>query len=157
MWYNKFMDIDLRRVRGWLYRNATPVKIIRGEEFAYHISDQEVEIANEVPFNIETYIKFCKRRGLKYDIDPYILCLLHEIGHDQTIFFLTSFKYNWDFLIAFLVERPSINYFMYWLRCQIYYRLPCEWAATEWAIDFINNNIKEVRELETYITEVKND
>ena len=83
--------------------------------------------------------------------------LLHEIGHDQTIFFLTSFKYNWDFLIAFLVERPSINYFMYWLRCQIYYRLPCEWAATEWAIDFINNNIKEVRELETYITEVKND
>ena len=144
------MKIDRRKLRGWLYRNATPVNVEYGDVFCYTLSTQTVTVSEELPLNINWYINHCKHLGMKYDVQWWVLCLLHEIGHDQTIFFLNEFEYLLDWASC-ICETPSFTMFGAWLKNQIYFRLPAERAATNWVVDLVNNHIDEVRELERYV------
>jgi len=147
------MEIDRRKLKGWLSRNLTPVKVEYGEEFSYSLENQVVTISKELPDHYDEYLNFCKKKGLTEEIKPFALCLLHELGHDQTIFFMNELEYFVDSSLSIFTQTPSYTEFGRKLKYSLYYRLPCEIAATRWAIDFINNNIELVRELETFIKE----
>lgn len=148
------MKIKIRKLKKWLYDNATEANIKYGDDFCYVFHDDTVVFAHELPEHIEWYKNFCFKKGLKYrDVNDYIICLLHEVGHAQTLIFLNDLYHFVDFNVSKIVETESFTKFGAWLKCQIYFRMPCEQVATDWMIDFINNNIEEVRELESYLYE----
>lgn len=147
----EYYSIDGRKLRGWLYRNATPVRVKYDDTFSYLINDQVVTISKELPDHLDEYINFCKKKGLKYEVNPYILCLLHEVGHDQTLLFMNEFDYIIDSIINTITNTYSKFDFIRKLKYKLYFSSPTEVAATMWAIDLINENIDEVRELESYV------
>lgn len=153
MWYNNYMKIDRRKLRAWINKNLTPVKVVYDDCFSYINRDQTVTICTELPDHYEEYEAFCKHRGLKYKVHPMVICLLHEIGHDQTLLFLNEFYYTIDHIIDKITGTYSYTELGRKLKYSLYFRSPVEVAATDWLVDFVNNNINEVRELETYVTE----
>lgn len=145
------MKVYKRKLNKWLKDNLDEIiKVKYGELFCYYIGDQSITISHEVPDHIHWYKSYCKKLGLKYDVSDHALCLLHEIGHDQTIWFIGDIRNFIDRTLSAIVETDSYFVFTSWIKCQIYFRLPCEHEATLWAVDFINNNIEEVRKLESY-------
>lgn len=140
--------VDRRKLKRWVSKYITPVDIKYDDDFYYSIDTQTVAVSHEIPDHINWYKEFCFSKGLLYDVNDFTLCMLHEIGHDQTLFFISDFKCFIDSIISNFVQTTVTSSKLYWLRCQIYFRLPCEIAATEWAIDFINNNIEAIKELE---------
>ena len=145
------MRIDRRKLKGWLYRYLTPVNVEYGDDFCYKLSTQTVIVSENLPDSIYFYLDFCKKRGLKKEVDPWVLCLLHEIGHDQTLLFINSVSCLFDSLLGKFAESDSYTMLGVRIKMFIYFRLPAEKAATDWAIDFINNNLDKVKELESYL------
>ena len=144
------MKIKKKSLEKWLDEYVTIVDINYGDDFYYSFGDQAITISKDLPDHIDIYKKFCYKKGLKYNVNDYVICLLHEVGHDQTILFLNEFLYWIDMKLAILLESiECYNYLLHWIVCQIYFRLPCEIIATKWMINFINNNLSAVRELES--------
>ena len=145
--------MNKRKLNSWLDKNATRVDIKWDSEWCYTAPDSLITITKDKPHDLEWYIDFCKSKGLKHDVSWYTLCLLHEIGHDQTVYFLDEWEYKIDFIGSYITSIYSFTRFGLWLKCQLYFRLPTEIVATEWAVDFINNNYKEVLKLEDILKE----
>lgn len=84
----------------------------------------------------EVWSNFLKEE-FKVDYNSYVMSVLHEIGHIETytedlnterelIYFLLQMKYEEDNFEDFNNE---------------YFKIPMEYIATEWAIDFYKNNM----------------
>lgn len=80
-----------------------------------------------------------------YYIDPFYTSFLHELGHDQTLHLLEEdeIAYTED-AEKYLCNTEEVDIFE---ANMIYYHLPREIIATEWAIDFIKINPDAVKEL----------
>ena len=83
----------------------------------------------------EIWSEFLKRE-FKIDYDPYVMSVLHEVGHIMTftedlneereiIYFLLQMKYTDDNFEDFNNE---------------YFKIPMEYEATAWAVDFYREN-----------------
>ncbi len=75
----------------------------------------------------------------------FLLSLFHEIGHYMTFDDLgeEDFAYSCD--VKALLGTTDDD-------AKIYFRLPIEIAATNWAIDYINEHPTEISKLEKAIT-----
>lgn len=82
---------------------------------------------------------------LAVDVHPFFIALLHEIGHH-----ITRDQVSNNTILRTLVQAISDND----KRRIAYYHMPDEWAATEWAIDYINNNSDTVYNLAIQFNEV---
>ena len=143
----EYYSIDGRKLRGWLYRNATPVKVKYDNEFSYLINDQVVTISKELPDHLDEYINFCKKKGLKYEVNPYILCLLHEVGHDQTLLFMNELDYIIDSIINKITNTYSKFDFIRKLKYKLYFSSPTEVAATMFDIIADQDDVDMLNEL----------
>ena len=73
--------------------------------------------------------KVCIDLGLGYDIDIFWLSFFHELGHSETYHLVDE--------SAFLIDADLLG--------DDYYYHPREIIATEWAVNYINNNIDKVK------------
>lgn len=85
------------------------------------------------------------KKEFNINYDPYVMSILHEIGHIKTytedlnternlIYFLLQMKYEEDNFEEFNNE---------------YFKIPMEYNATKWAVEFYRNNYEFCTELST--------
>lgn len=85
--------------------------------------------------------KYINKKGCG-DIEPFTISFLHELGHHNTIFSFSNCRYNLLNFIDKVVSKTN-----YRIANFCHFRLSHERVATEWAIDFIKNNPKQVKKL----------
>ena len=107
-------------------------------DFGYWIDKDTIDYSLTTTEKIrDSWNSWIEEVGCEYVIDFFYSAFLHELGHSETIDQLTDEE--WEISSAALLD-PSITY------CE-YYHLPRELAATQWAVDYINNHTREVTEL----------
>lgn len=120
------------------------------ESDSYYDDGEELIVLGglTVPTADEIFIKYCHSLGLSYEVDIEVLSFLHELGHGETLHIATEEdELNRDLTIMLcnLLGVEDEEDFM------MYFTTPIEAMATEWAVNFCNENIEKVKELERKI------
>ena len=119
------------------------LKVKKGDSFYCYPQCNEIHIP--MVWNEEQTKHFIDNIKTKYNpewvdqIDDYIWCFLHELGHIEMD----------RFYISDMLFRPILVFFanlsfMTKLVDTLYYKLPKETDATDWAIHYVNKNFKQL-------------
>ena len=121
------------------------IKVEYDAEFQYHILTDLITVTPNISYNYEEFMRFALSRGLELNPGPWVLAFFHEVGHSQTLL------EDWldEYMDDYFETRDR-------LRLTAYMEHPVELAATDWAIDYINNNKEEVMQLVKDIDEKMN-
>lgn len=84
--------------------------------------------------------------GLKYELSDFWTSLLHELGHSITWPSFTDEEIDECNDMKELLQKEDESSFAENVH-SIYFHLPIELAATQWAVEFINTRPKAVEEL----------
>lgn len=115
-----------------------------GTDFEYDFEDSTIHFAVVLSSLVEDwfYQFITSNFDFPYTCDPFITSFFHELGHDQTYMDFTEDeyeKYRKDVDdIAQMDDTKDKN--------MTYFSLPFEFAATEWAVQYIKENKEEIRE-----------
>jgi len=127
-------------------KSITPTTKVyfKKNEGSYYSNDNEINI--QLDFRKENVANFTEhlytqhKCKVAYKIHPYIWKMLHEIGHFYTIEYCET-----DPLALFIIanadcktkeEEKEVDF--------VYYNMPVEYAATDWAANFVKNNKKKI-------------
>ena len=117
-----------------------------GYDFEYNFEKERVQFPLASDSIHDDYFSEFISKVFQYDVpNPYMMSLLHEIGHHFTGF---DFSDEDEEYYLQKVEEISNRLFNDSNNKQIYfeyYSLPQEVAATAWAVDFYRNNEKKIR------------
>lgn len=127
--------------------NVEEIKLTR--EFTYCRIDKTINIGIVDQPTVGTWFEdFLLDNGCEYENIPYpLLAFLHEVGHSQTIENFNEEELTWCSLMKESPVDPEdkkYSVFKYW-------KIPDEWAANEWLINFVNQHITAVANLWTDI------
>ena len=123
------------------------VTIDENDEFAYYYDDCLIEVAwpeDENPENegmkdlFITYIKAQYNIDLSDEADYFVFSFLHELGHHMTMDYLTK-----EELLRELVLRRVIQLLGTEKTNRLYYNLPSEVAANDFASEWFNEKSVE--------------
>lgn len=135
-----------KALKTWLDENGyDELDVEVGEDFLFYQGIDLISVALAQPqFCIEAWDKFLAELGLNIVIDSFYSSFLHELGHYETLHLFDEDEITESINIRMsLAEKDNIteeNHLEYW-------RLPEEIAATQWAVDFMNENTEAVRHL----------
>lgn len=100
-----------------------------GNEFAYYYEENLVVVD---PFDKdEAFLNFARKNGLNETVSSFVISFFHELGHNETI----------DFVEEYDGDKNALS-------AEEYFNLEEEFEATAWAIDFCNENLELVKEIE---------
>ena len=84
--------------------------------------------------------------NLRYEVDSFWTCFLHELGHSMTWGSFTEEEIEENYRDKEWLEESDESSFAESVH-SLYFHLPVEIAATEWAVRFINTNPNAIKEL----------
>lgn len=113
--------------------NEFECEVVIGDEFAYYYEENKI-VVNPTDTD-EEFVALARENGLNEEVSNFVISFFHELGHNETIDFCEEYDGDKD---ALTIEE--------------YFYLDEEYEATMWAIDFCNNNMDIVREIEKNIT-----
>lgn len=117
------------------------VTAVIGADFCYYDSLNRIQFSLVVPKeSMKAFTQFAINNGLKVDCGDFILALFHELGHSETIDLLDEEETAYCLGKKRILGNNRSDY-------QEYMRLADEFAATAWAINYINNNAEKVKML----------
>ena len=128
-----------------------------GLDYTYEIKSHKViyaiiEKASD-DFVEKDFAQFLYEYGCEREVGIGILSLLHEIGHHMTYFSLNEKELvdsEWDKMcLEFASGYYEQNHYNHNI---IYWHTPVEFVANVWAIDFVNEHIEAVKELQSILT-----
>ena len=136
----------------WLDKNDLHIENIWfSSDFAYRLS------TNEILFGLYSYEEtaqvfdeFLDEIGLEIEniLNP-VLAFLHEVGHSRTIH---QFSDEELILYYHIKENLNLNYLAdpdaFPTNMKAYWRMNDELAANQWLVDFVNNNLEAIIELQ---------
>lgn len=103
--------------------------VVIGNEFAYYYEENLVVVD---PFDKdEAFLNFARKNGLNETVSSFVISFFHELGHNETI----------DFVEEYDGDKNALS-------AEEYFSLEEEFEATAWAIDFCNENLELVKEVE---------
>lgn len=106
-----------------------------GTDFYYYYKQNKIEYSVLVSERMDKlFLNYAKTIGLEKEIPIFILSLLHEIGHSKTYDTLTPEEVELSQATKAILDGEKDQ------DCFEYFNTPEEKIATEWAIEFINNN-----------------
>lgn len=109
--------------------NEFECDVVIGNEFAYYYEENLVVVD---PFDKdEAFLNFARKNGLNETVSSFVISFLHELGHNETI----------DFVEEYDGDKNALS-------AEEYFSLEEEFEATTWAIDFCNENLELVKEIE---------
>lgn len=122
---------------------------------SYYDLDEEEIVLGGVPDKVadRVFMRYVRELGLMGDWNINTLTFMHELAHHLTLHLLDEEEVE---------ESQQIKTFCSFLcnsfgddenACNMYFRCPEEAIATEWAVDFINNNIDIMKEFECKLIE----
>ena len=130
-----------RVLNKYLKDNDFDCKVAMATDFAYYWEEELITYSLVVSERMnKMFLDFAKRKGLKVDCGIFILSFFHELGHHLTIDDLTEEEEEECEAVKDTLTDNDAD-------CEKYFSLLDEWLATSWAIDYINNNVDEIREL----------
>lgn len=83
--------------------------------------------------------------GCNLKLDTFFTAFLHELGHSETYYTFTEEEISEQEELKDLISEDPSSFAL--TPHQAYFHLPVELAATQWAVNFINNNHDKVKEL----------
>ena len=104
-------------------------KVEIGEEFAYYYFEETIVV--NPSDNDERFLNFARRHGLNEKVSSFVISFFHELGHHETLDLVEECEGN----------KNELDF-------EEYFNLEEEFEATMWAIDFCNNNMDIVKEIE---------
>lgn len=100
-----------------------------GNEFAYYYEENLIVVD---PFDKdEAFLNFARKNGLNETVSSFVISFFHELGHNETI----------DFVEEYDGDKNALS-------AEEYFNLEEEFEATAWAIDFCNEHLELVKEIE---------
>ena len=120
-------------------------EVYESNTFEADVTQEEVYITfSDDKESQEVYLKFLKQEFGK-NFNPFVISLLHEIGHiktnDEEMLEDRDLVYGL-LKMDFYNGTSSIEEYN-----NMYFRIPAEYAATEWAVNYYNKNKKECEKL----------
>ena len=132
-------------VRDFVKKIDSDYEVCEGNVFEVDIAQEEIFITFfDSKAEQETYLKFLKQEFGK-DFNPFVISLLHEIGHIKTND--DKMLENRDFIYGLLKTNFNNRVSNIEEYNNMYFRIPAEYAATEWAVDYYNKNKEECEKL----------
>lgn len=121
-------DVTIPRDRldnNWniIIQTATP-RLYIPKDLDYELDDGDIEFRED----------FIARCNIAVSFSDITLSILHECGH-----WMTRQYFNPEEYIAQLELATTMKEYM---------AIPCEYMATQWAIDWLKNNIDEAKKFE---------
>ena len=127
------------------------IEDIRMADWGYYSNDYSIEYTLfENRIEDELFLDFVKERFNYKPLNNFMLSLFHEIGHHYTYDEATESDIIYDFCQA---EKNRIENEMQFVKSEKdakrleyqYFNLPDEIIATQWAVDYMQNNKEEVK------------
>lgn len=150
---NEIFDEIVQVCQDYCDKNYIDVDVEFAEDFCYYVGANTVGITIMVDERANYFMKNAFDMGLKYDCGDFILSFFHEIGHHYTENWITK-KENKKCKkqkkhLDGSIEKDNYTYF----------KIYDEILATDWAIDYINENIESINDfterLQTLINEIE--
>ena len=122
-----------------------------GADFCYLWDKNVIKVSLAVPdFGAKMFMEDFHKRAPEIKIDCFLISFLHELGHCETVDELTD-----EEEAECLRKRTILNDAIRETTDEIkraemykeYFAMTDEYLATEWAIDYIRNNVETVAEL----------
>ena len=121
----------------WLNdHDCEELKVEYDTEFEYRILEDIITITPNISYDYDEFMRFALSRGLELNPGPWVIAFFHEVGHAKTL--LEDWVDEW--IEDYFETRDS-------LQLAAYMEHPIELAATDWAVDYINNNQEEIKQL----------
>ena len=109
--------------------NEFECEVVIGNEFAYYYEESKIVV--NLADTDEEFLALARENGLNEEVSNFVISFFHELGHNETIDFVEEYEEDKDTLTM-----------------EEYFYLEEEYEATMWAIDFCNNNMDIVKEIE---------
>lgn len=110
--------------------NEYECEVVEGNEFAYYYADSTIVVNTHEEEDVD-FLNFARANGLNEEVGCFVISFFHELGHNETLDFVEEYNGNKDELTK-----------------EEYFNLEEELEATLWGIDFCNNNLDLVKEIE---------
>lgn len=118
----------------WCKKNGFDCNVRYGSDFEILLSNNTIHYALLIPDSHDRlFAKVFENEGLLYTCDNFILSFFHELGH-----YMTEDEWTEKQSLAFMEEKEKLNDDDF--GCWKYYHIADEIRATQWAVDFINDN-----------------
>lgn len=137
--FDYYADTITEYLQEFLDRNELDCGVALGTDFSY-IYPRSLVTYTLVVTDIQqdSFLKFAESLFPEIRADIFLWSFLHEVGHHETLDdFEDIYHQAYHQLINSGIELSD----------EYYYNLPIEKAATEWAGEFMKNNVSEVQRL----------
>ena len=118
-----------------------------GTEFAYYFTDEHIEFQMTCgDWSDEMFDKFLEQEFGFVNPYPFVISILHEVGHHMTD---SDYDDEYDFIldekerIASIIHDQKASKAIKEQAEFEYFRLPNEYAATKWAVDYFTQHREE--------------
>ena len=105
--------------------NEFECEVVESNEFAYYYAENKICVTSAKSAIDDEFMALARANGLNKDVDIFTISFFHELGHNETID---------DVEEEFDGNKDSLT-------MEEYFYLEEEFLATEWAIDFCNENM----------------
>lgn len=112
--------------------NEFECTVVIGNEFAYYYA-QSLIVVNPSDNSVD-FLNFSRKLGLNTEVSSFTISFFHELGHNETIDFVKEYK----------GDKNKLNLIDY-------FNLEEELEATLWAIDYCNNHMDVVKQIENIL------
>lgn len=112
--------------------NEYECEVVIGNEFAYYYDESKI-VVNPADTD-EEFLALARENGLNKEVSNFVISFFHELGHNETL----------DFVEEYEGDKNALT-------MKEYFYLEEEYEATMWAIDFCNNNMDIVKEIENLL------
>lgn len=109
--------------------NEYECDVVIGNEFAYYYDESLIVV--DPTDKDEEFLELARENGLNNEVSSFTISFFHELGHNETL----------DFCEEYEGDKNALT-------MKEYFYLEEELEATMWAIDFCNNNMDIVKEIE---------
>ena len=135
-------------INNWLrkYHFKARVRGLDTDFFWYHSSNTIGYSFAQTEESSSQWELLLSELGLKYELSGFWTSLLHELGHSITWSSFTDEEIDEYDEMKELLQKEDESSFAENVH-SIYFRLPIELAATQWAVEFINTRPEAVEEL----------
>ena len=137
-------------LHNWFLNQGIDVDFVEGEDFCFYTEHNTVQYGLlDDPDTDNHFEQFMYEYGIKYSCHCFILSLLHEVAHQQTLFtYFTEEERKTDKVAKNNYTGTRSIETNYW-----YWELPTEFAANMCAINWVNTHIDELRDLHNLCSE----
>lgn len=119
-----------------------------GKDFCYLWEENKIRVALAVPdFQTIKFMEDFHNRAPEIKLDCFLACFFHELGHCETVDLLTDEEELECFRKRGILNEEAAkttDEVKLAVICEEYHKLPDEYLATEWAINYIRNNVDKV-------------